>query len=270
MTSEKAAALDDVPVMQDETIYWNGQPIALVLAETQEQADHAKSLIRVSYKAQPAITVFDEAKTHARPQDFAGQPMAQAIGDAESALAEAPCKVDLTYRTPRHNHNAIELHAVTLAWRGDDLHIHDTSQCVAHVAWSLAHVLGVDENHVHVTSPFVGGGFGGKTMGEHHILAAAASRIVGRPVRIVLSREGVYRIIGGRTNTEQRVAIGAAPDGGFRAIIHTGVSAMTSHNALPGSLHHAGKVPLRRGHLQARCASRRDGHARQQLHARTR
>ena len=233
MTSEKAAGLDDVPVMQDETIYWNGQPIALVLAETQEQADHAKSLIRVTYRQEQAMTVFEEARKHARPQDFAGQPMLQKIGDAEAALAKAPCKVDLVYRTPRHNHNAIELHAVTLAWRGEELFIHDASQCVAHVAWSLAHVLGVKEEQVHVTSPFVGGGFGGKTMGQHHILAAAASKLAGRPVRVMLSREGVYRIVGGRTNTEQRVAIGAEPDGHFSAMIHTGVSAMTRHNALP-------------------------------------
>ena len=233
MTSPKAAGLDDIPVMQDETIYWNGQPIALILAETQEQADYAKSLIQASYKAEPATTVFEDAKKRAHPQDFAGQPLSQKIGDARAALAEAPSKVDNIYLTPRYNHNAIELHAATLVWRGDELFVHDASQCVAHVAWSLAEVLGVDEGQVHVTSPFVGGGFGGKTLGQHHILAAAASRIVGRPVRIVLSREGVYRVSGGRTNTEQRVAIGAEQDGHFKAILHTGISAMTKHNALP-------------------------------------
>ncbi len=233
MTAEKAAALDDVPVMQDETISWNGQPVALVLAETQEEADHAKSLIQVSYKAEPALTVFDQAKMHAHPQDFAGQPLLKKIGDAEEALANSPFQVDNVYCTPRHNHNAIELHAVTLAWKDDALFIHDASQCVTHVAWSMAHVLGIDEEKVHVTSPFVGGGFGGKTMAQHHILAAAAAKLAGRPVRMMLSREGVYRLVGGRATTEQRVAIGAEPDGRFNAILHTGVSSMSKHNAMP-------------------------------------
>ena len=148
-------------------------------------------------------------------------------------LAAAPHKVDVTYLTPRHNHNAIELHAATLAWDGNDLVVHDCVQAVAHVAWSIAQVFGITEEQVHVTAPYVGGGFGGKTLWQHHILAAAASRMAGRPVRIVLSREGVYRVVGGRTCTEQRVAIGAQSDGRFDALIHTGVVAMTSHNALP-------------------------------------
>jgi xanthine dehydrogenase YagR molybdenum-binding subunit len=96
----------------------------------------------------------------------------------------------------------------------------------------LAQVFGIDEDHVHVTSLYVGGGFGGKTLWSHHVLAAAASKLAGRPVRVTLSREGVYRVVGGRTNTEQRVAIGAHDDGRFVALIHTGISAMTPYNAL--------------------------------------
>jgi xanthine dehydrogenase YagR molybdenum-binding subunit len=233
LTNEKAVAGDDLPIMQDDRIHWNGQPIALVLAETQEQADHAKSLIRATYETEPAATVFEEAKAHPRAVPFAGQPMGLEIGDAEAALAAAPCKVDAIYRTPRHNHNAIELHAATLAWDGDDLVVHDCTQGVAHVAWSLAQVFEIQEEQIHITAQYVGGGFGGKTLWRHQILAAAASRLAGRPVRVVLSREGVYRVVGGRTKTEQRVAIGAQADGRFDALIHTGVSAMTRHNSMP-------------------------------------
>jgi xanthine dehydrogenase YagR molybdenum-binding subunit len=86
---------------------------------------------------------------------------------------------------------------------------------------------------VRVLSPFVGGGFGGKGLWSHQILAAAASKLAGRPVRLVLSREGVYRLIGGRTTTVQRVALGAAGDGRLDALIHTGVAAMTAHNNVP-------------------------------------
>ena len=234
LTAPKAAAGDDVPVMQDDRVYWNGQPVAVVLAETQEQADHAQSLINVTYEAEPATTAFAAAKAKGTtPGTFQGEPLKLEIGDAEAALAAAPVKVDVVYRTPRHNHNAIEPHAATLAWHGDELRVHDCSQGVAAVAWSLAQVFGLDEKQVRVTSPYVGGGFGSKTMWQYSILGAAAARLAGRPVRVALSREGVYRSVGGRTLTEQRVALGAQADGGLDAIIHTGAVAMTAHNALP-------------------------------------
>jgi xanthine dehydrogenase YagR molybdenum-binding subunit len=232
LTAPKAAAGSDLPVMQDDSIHWNGEPIAVVLAESQEQADHAASLIEVAYESSPPRT-FDEAKAHPRtPDSLVGQPVEVLIGDAEAALVDAPHSVDLTYRTPRHNHNAIEPHAVTLGWNGDELFVHDASQGVTSHGWTLAQVFGIEEEQVHLTSPYVGGGFGGKTLWSHHLLGAAASRLAGRPVRLTLSREGVYRLVGGRTNTEQRVAIGADGDGRFRALIHTGMSAMTAHNAL--------------------------------------
>ena len=220
--------------MQDDLIHWNGQPIAIVLAETQEQADHAKTLIRATYEAETATTGFSAAKAAGlKPGYFQGQPLKREIGDAEAALAAAPHKVDIVYRTPRHNHNAIELHAATVAWQGNELRVHDASQGVAHMAWSLAQIFGLDEKNVHVTSPYVGGAFGGKTLWNHHVLAAAASKLAGRPVRIMLSREGVYRVVGGRTNSEQRVAIGAQADGRFDALIHTGAVAMSAHNNMP-------------------------------------
>ena len=234
LSKEKAAGGDDLPVMQDDRVHWNGQPVAVVLAETQDQADHAKSLIRVTYDVEPATTSFAAAKANGtKPGTFMGEPLKLDIGDAEAALAAAPHRIDAKYCTPRHNHNAIELHAATLAWKGDELIIHDASQGVAHMAWSMAQIFGLDEKQVHVTSPYVGGGFGSKTLWRHHVLAAAASKLAGRPVRIMLTREGVYRVVGGRTNTEQRVAIGAQADGHFDALIHTGVVAMTEHNNLP-------------------------------------
>jgi len=234
MSKDKAAGGDDLPVLQDDQVHWNGQPVAVVLAQTQEQADHAKSLVRVTYETEPATTAFAAAKAKGtRPGTFQGEPLKMEIGDAEAALAAALHKVDASYATPRQNHNAIELHAATVAWKGDELFIHDASQAVAHMAWSMAEIFGLDEKQVHVTSPFVGGGFGGKTLWRHQVLAAAASRLAGRPVRIMLTREGVYRVVGGRTNTEQRVAIGAQADGRFDALIHTGVVAMTEHNNMP-------------------------------------
>ena len=234
MTAAKACAGDDLPIMQDDRVHWNGMPIAIVLADTQEQADHAASLITATYEPEPATTSFTVAKQAGLHQgSFMGEPLLAEIGDPEAALASAAFKVDATYRTPWHHHNALETHAVTVAWDGDEMRLHDASQCVAFTAWTLGEAFGVDESQVHVTSPYVGGGFGGKTLWQHHVLAAAASRMAGCPVRLSLSREGVYRIVGGRTETEQRVAIGADKDGVFKAMIQTGVVAMTDHNNMP-------------------------------------
>ena len=258
-SSPKAAGPSDLPILQDDSVHWNGEAIAVVLAESQEEADYAKSLIRVSYEAERAIVSFDEAKTHARlPESVLGEPAKIESGDAEKALAAARYKVDLTYETPRYNHNAIELHAATLFWNKDgELFIHDANQAVVQSAWTIAQVFGIKEEQVHITSPYVGGGFGGKTLWHHHVLGAAAAKVSGRPVRIVLSREGVYRTVGGRTTTEQRVAIGASAEGKFEALIHAGTAAMTAHNA-----------PLFRSHLQDGAAGSRHGHAGQHVHAR--
>ena len=232
LTAPKAAAGSSLPVMQDDSIHWNGEPVAVVLAATQEQADHAASLIEIAYESSTPRT-FGQARAHPRtPDSLVGQPVEVLVGDAEAALTDAPHSIERTYRTPRHNHNAIEPHAVTLAWDGEDLIVHDASQGVKLHAWTLAQVFGIEEDQVHLTSPYVGGGFGGKTLWSHHLLGAAASKLAERPVRVTLSREGVYRLVGGRTNTEQRVAIGADNDGRFTALIHTGISAMTPYNAL--------------------------------------
>ncbi|GAB7128232.1 xanthine dehydrogenase family protein molybdopterin-binding subunit [Silvimonas sp. JCM 19000] len=233
-TAPKAVGASTLPVMQNEHINWNGQPVALVLAETHEQAEYAASLIEVRYDVLPAKTDFDAAKRQARaPDTILGEPPAIEIGDAEANLKTAAFKVDATYRTPRYNHNAIELHAATVAWQGDELTVHDATQMLNGTAWTIAQLFGIDEKNVRVLSPYVGGGFGGKALWDHQILAIAAARLAQRPVRIVLSRASVFRIVGGRTTTEQRVALGATQDGQLTALIHTGVAAMTPYNACP-------------------------------------
>jgi xanthine dehydrogenase YagR molybdenum-binding subunit len=230
----KGAAGSNLPVMQDAKVRWNGEPVACIVAETQEQADDAAALVRVTYTAEPATTSFEAAKAKAKaPDNILGEPAKITVGDAEAALAKAPFRVDRAYTTPRHNHCAIELHAVTVAWEGDELLVHDATQMLHLTRSTLAAVFGLKEDKVRILSPFVGGGFGSKAVWNHHVLAAAASRMIGRPVRLVLSREGVFRATGGRTLTEQRVALGAKADGTLAALIHTGVAGMTDHNYCP-------------------------------------
>ena len=224
----------NLPIMQDDSIHWNGEAVAVVLAETQEQADHAVGLVSVTYTTEPAVTDFGAARKKARhPDSVLGEPAIVETGDAERALAASDHRVDQTYTSPFLNHNAIELHAATVGWERERLVVHDATQMISSTASSLARVFGLKADQVRVLSPFVGGGFGGKGLWSHQILAAAASKLAGRPVRLVLSREGVYRLIGGRTRTVQRVALGGARDGRLDALIHSGVAAMTRRNNCP-------------------------------------
>ena len=230
--SLKAAGNNMLPILQDDAVRWNGQVVALVLADTQEQADHAATLVDVRYDAAPARTDFAAGKADATtPASIMLDRNRLLKGDASRALETAAHRVDATYRTPGQNHNPIEPNAATVAWVGDRLVVHDATQALHGTAASLAKVFGLKEDQVSVSSPFVGGGFGSKALWDHQILAAAASRLAGRPVRIVLSRASLHRLIGGRTPTEQRVAVAANADGKLTALLHHGYSVKPPHSA---------------------------------------
>ena len=224
----------EVPPMQNADVLYNGQPVAVVVAETQDQAEYAASLVRVEYEAEEAQVSFDAAKPEAKsPGDIMGEPAEVKVGDAEDALNKAGYKVDNLYRTPRHNHNAIEPHPIIGFWdEDDDLLVFEASQFVAGGRDTYAAVFGLESEKVRVVSPFVGGGFGGKgTAWDYTLLCIAAAKMTKRPVKLVLSREGVFRVVGWRTPSEQRVALGANKDGKFVSVIHSGTTATTEHSA---------------------------------------
>lgn len=231
------ASLSDLPVLQDAEIHWNGQPIAVVVAETLDQAEHAATLLKVTYEEKPAEVSFDRLKPEAfPPRDINGEPTEIKIGDAENALEKAELKVDEIYRTPFYNHNAIELHGSVAVWSENEesLTVFDATQYVYGMRNMLADMFGLKREQVRVVAPFVGGGFGGKAGAVWGtVLCAAAAKVAGRPVNLALSREGVFRIVGGRAVTEQRVAVGAGRDGKFGALIHSGTSATAEHGESP-------------------------------------
>jgi xanthine dehydrogenase YagR molybdenum-binding subunit len=231
ITNPKGAGNSTLPVMQNADVRWNGQIVAVVLAETQEQADAAASLVIVRYEPSSARTDFDAAKAHAHtPDSMMLEKNRLSVGDAGKALANAAVSIDAVYRTPWHWHNPIELHAATVRWDGDRLTVYDASQMIHAAASTLATVFGLDRSQVRVISPFVGGGFGAKSLWNHQILAIAAAKLAKRPVRIMMTRAGVYRAVGGRSPTEQRVALGTDATGHLQAIIHTGYSVKPDHS----------------------------------------
>lgn len=228
------SAASRLPIMQDETVYWDGQPVAVVVAQTHEQAEEAASLVRVEYEVEEPEVSFDASKPKAfEPPDVLGEAASVKVGDAEKALGEAAFKVDNVYRTPRYNHNAIELHATIAVWHEDEgLTVFDPSQNIHGNKDTLAETFGVEPGKVRVVAPYVGGGFGGKgSVCWNTVLCAAAAKVVNRPVKLVVSREGVFRVVGGRTLSEQRVALGADAGGKLVSLIHTGTTATTAHSA---------------------------------------
>jgi xanthine dehydrogenase YagR molybdenum-binding subunit len=233
---DRGLAASDLPVMQDAEVHWDGEPVAVVVAETLEQAEHAATLVRVRYDAEAPQVSFDNLKAKAEvPPDVLEEDPEVSTGDAEKALAEAAVRVDNVYRTPRHNHNAIEPHATIAAWDDDGaLTVFDSTQFVSGYQHVLATMFDLAPEKVRVICPFAGGAFGGKwAIWNHTPLCAAAAKVVGRPVKLVLSREDVFRVVGGRTVSEQRVALGANEEGRLTALIHTGTTATTTHAQYP-------------------------------------
>ncbi|MFK4511489.1 xanthine dehydrogenase YagR molybdenum-binding subunit [Bradyrhizobium daqingense] len=231
LTNLKAAGNNILPVMQDAEIRWNGQTVAVVLAETQEQANFAASLVLVRYEVVAARTDFEAGKANARtPDSLMIERNRLKKGDADTAFKTAATVVDAVYRTPWHSHSPMEPHAATIRWDGDRLIVHDATQMLNGTAGSLAKVFDIKETQVFVSSPFVGGGFGGKALWDHQILGAAAAKLAQRPVRLVLSRASMQRLVGGRSQTEQRVALAADRDGSLLALLHHGYSVKPAHS----------------------------------------
>lgn len=232
----KGIGASDLPIMQGDAINFDGEPVAVVVADLPEQAAYAASLVRVTYAAKWPQVSFEAAKANATvPKSVMGEEPEVTIGDPDAALAAAAYVVDHTYRTPRQNQNALEPHATIAIWEDDDhLLVLESTQFVNGVKHQLAHIFGLKPENVRVLSPFVGGGFGGKVaLWSHTVLCAAAAKFAGRPVKLVLTREGVFRVVGGRTLAEQRVALGANSDGALTALIHTGTTATTTHARYP-------------------------------------
>lgn len=250
MTHENAPKMKKVPIMvaptdpgagattvaplQSPEIYHDGQPVAVIVAETQDQADAAAALVRVEYAAEEPRAVFDDLKADAKaPSSIMGEPAEVKVGDAEAALEDAGYRVDNVYRTPRHNHNAIEPHPIVAVWDEEEsLTVFEASQYVSGCQGTYADVFNVKPEKVRVISPFVGGGFGGKgSVWEYNLLCVAAAKEVKRPVKMVLSREGVFRVVGGRTLSEQRVALGAETGGKLTSVIHEGITTTNENSA---------------------------------------
>jgi len=209
-------------VLQGPAVFYDRQPVALVVADTFERATDAAARVRVSYdRKQPATTMSSPGAVTYAPPEANQNPADTTRGDFGAAFAAAAVKLDNTYVTPTEFHNPMEPHATLAMWSGDQLTVFDASQGVFSRQASIAKILGVPDANVRVVSKFVGGGFGSKGgTNPHHILAALAAKVIGRPVKIVLTRPQMFGGFGNRPRTEQRVRIGADASGKLVAMAH--------------------------------------------------
>ena len=202
------------PVFVNPKVRYFGQPVALVVADTLENANAAAGLVKVSYREEPSEFAFDPAKAGPTTQDQDSR-----IGDFEVAFTSAPVQLDETYSTPIQNHCQMEPCATTAWWEGDAVVVHTSTQMMKRPQHLLAETLQIHRDRVHVLSRYVGGGFGGKGSNyEDLALAALAARDLRQPVKIAFTRQQMFNATVHRPATVQRVRLGATPDGRLTAL----------------------------------------------------
>src|SRR6266487_3129711 len=213
------------PPFEDDVVRYYGQYVALAVADTFETAKAAADAVRVTYsKDKPNVE--NDLKADEDPEVIETtygpeNRLESERGDAEAAFVSAPVKLDQTYVTPAETHNPIELQGATAIWDGSMLTLYEESQAIFNMRGVLAQMFGLPKENVRVITKFVGSGFGSKLWPWTHCpLAAAAARQLGKPVKLVLSRKMMFQTAGHRAHTQQRVRLGATPEGKLASLQH--------------------------------------------------
>ncbi|MEU3204636.1 xanthine dehydrogenase family protein molybdopterin-binding subunit [Streptomyces cyaneofuscatus] len=206
-------------VFQNDRVPFAGWPVALVVAETPEQAREAAEALVVTYDEEPHATVLiaDDPAAYAAAGHM---PAETEKGDLEAQLAASAVVLDEEYTTPEEQHSMMEPHAATAMWDGGRLEVVDSNQGAGWVQSELAQMFSLDASSVRVRSEHIGGGFGSKGLRAHQVSAVMAATALQRPVRVVMTRRQTFSLAGYRSPTTQRVRLGADPDGRLRALEH--------------------------------------------------
>jgi len=212
-------------LLQDDRVLYNDQPIAVVVADTLENAQHAAGLVRAHVTpdaGRPALELGGHLGEAYAPAKTPRGPTDSHTGDFDRAYATAAYRMSATYTTPVHNHNPMEPHGTIAVWNAADrVTIYDATQGITGARKRIAKLFGLPLDGVRVISLFVGGGFGCKgTPWSHVALAVMAARVLGRPVKLVLTRHQMFSLVGHRPVTRQEVALGADGHGRLVAMRH--------------------------------------------------
>ncbi len=224
--SGKYAEKDLLP-LQGERIFYDGQAIAVVIAETLEAAEFAASLVKVTYTKEDAMVGLEKnlGKAYQPTAGSNTQQLQQKRGDHAAAFGASPQKIDQTYTTPVYHHNAMEPHATIAQWNGEELLIYDSTQSVYGSKNLMSSMLGVPKEKVRLISLYIGGGFGSKGFSwPNTVMTAMAAKLVNRPVKLVLTRQQMFTTAGRRTQTIQHMQLGADAGGKLNALSHDSIS----------------------------------------------
>ena len=230
----KMPILPAVTAMQDSEVYYNGQPIGLVVADTFERAMHAASLVRTTYVDKPATLDMEKALGQAQPAPGSfGPPPGHTRGNVEAGLKEGTVRLEALYRTPTETHHPMEPHATIAVWEGADrLTLYDANQGVFFMRQFISLLFGLPPDNIRVVTPFVGGGFGCKALPwPHVVLSIMAAKALGRPVKIAITRRQMGTLVGYRPETRQKLELAATPKGKLTALRHTGHSELSEKDS---------------------------------------
>jgi xanthine dehydrogenase YagR molybdenum-binding subunit len=218
-------------MLQNDRVRYANQPIAVVVAETLEAATEGAALLSPRYEIEPARVGLDSSESFAPPAVGVGNPARVDRGDVEAGLAAAGKRIEATYETSAQYHNAMEPHAIVAAWDGDRLVVDTPTQALAMAVGRIAALFGIAPAGIHVRSPFLGGGFGSKGfISGPQLLGIVAARMVGKPVKLVLTRPQMYGPVGHRAPTRQTLRIGADNDGKLTALDHRTKTASSTYD----------------------------------------
>jgi xanthine dehydrogenase YagR molybdenum-binding subunit len=214
---------NDMAVLQSDRVAYRGQFIAVVVAETLENARRAAELLDIQYEALPPDAELRADRTDlVNPQMLMpGVAANTEHGNVEAALSSSLVQLDQTYTTPAYHHNALEPHATLAIWKDESLTVYDSNQGPHAVQYMAAKAFNLPPERVRVISSFVGGGFGSKGGNPHFLLTVMAAQLIqGRPVKMALTRQQMFAVTGYRTPTIQHLRLGAEQDGRLIAISH--------------------------------------------------
>jgi xanthine dehydrogenase YagR molybdenum-binding subunit len=218
-----------IEALQDNTVRYANQPIAMVIAETLEAATDGAALVNPQYEIDSARADLDSGERYDLTSVGIGGPPRTAYGDVEAGLGAAAHVTEADCVTPAQFHNAMEPHAVVAEWDGDRVTLDMPNQAMALSCAAYAAYFGIPAQNVLIRSPFIGGGFGSKAiLNGPQVLAILAARMLGRPVKLALTRAQMYGPVGHRGHTWQKLRIGTDDKGRITALHHRAICATSS------------------------------------------
>jgi xanthine dehydrogenase YagR molybdenum-binding subunit len=217
-------------VFADNIIRFNGQPIAIVVADTFERAVYAASLVKANYTKEKHNTDFAEAIKSGTPLE--GNNFKEYVRGETNAWKNADVKIEAEYTMPIEVHNPMEIHGLTVVWDGENkVTLYEKTQALSSTQQNIMQAFGLKQENVRIITQFIGGAFGSAfNTWPHSMAALIAGRKIGKPIKLMLTRNQMFNLVGYRPEAIQKISIGASADGKLTGITHEATAMTSSYN----------------------------------------